>query len=247
MFKPKYKDLKPKGHYVYAHRRLSDMSVFYIGKGFHNRAWNKSSGRSNYWKNIAKKHGVYVEILIDNLSEEEAFMFEIQMIKKTDGLINCAPGGQGKSGIPSTYKQKEAARMARSKPVVNSKGEIFDSATEAAKYLNHMGISARRSTITNACIKGINAYGMAWDYASNCSNYPRYIDRKKKGIKSFGKPVACSNGMVFDSISLAVEHLKRNGKPKASASAISLAAKGKLKSAYGYKWNFCVDDPTENL
>jgi len=242
MFEPKYKDLKPSGYYVYAHRRSSDMSIFYIGKGSYNRAWNKSSGRSQYWKNIAHKHGVYVEILIDGLSEEDAFAFEIQMIKNTDGLINYARGGQGKSGIPSTDKQKKAAKMARSKPVINSNGDVFDSATEAAKHLNSIGIPTRRAPITNACIMGRNAYGMAWAYLSKSSEPPKYVNKRDRGVKSFGKPVRCSNGMVFDSMSVAAEYLKQNGKPKASVSAISLAAKGKLKNAYGYKWDFCVDE-----
>lgn len=242
MFEPKYKDVKPMGYYVYAHRRLSDMSIFYIGKGVYNRAWNKTSGRSQHWKNIANKHGVYVEILIDGLNEDDAFDFEIQMIRKTSGLINYARGGQGKSGVPSTNKQKECARMARSKPVVNSNGEIFESATEAAKHLNSIGIPARRVSITNACIRGRNAYGMAWAFASKSSEPPKLINKRERGVKNFGKSVRCSNGMVFNSMSMAVEYLKRNGKPKASVSAISLAANGKIKHAYGYEWDFCVDD-----
>lgn len=242
MFKPKYKDITPVGYYVYVHRRLSDMSVFYVGKGVLNRAWNKTSGRSQHWKNIANKHGVYVEILIDGLSEDEAFAFEIDMIKKTKGLINYASGGQGKSGVPSTSKQKESARIARSKAVINSKGDIYESATVATKELLKIGIKANRATISLACAKRINAYGMSWSFYKDGDNPPDFVDTRSKCIKNYGIKVKCSNGMVFDSISLAVDWLKNNGKPKAAASPISKAIRGKLGRVYGFYWEIYVDD-----
>lgn len=61
--------------YVYAHKIPKTGEIFYIGKGRMRRAWAKN-GRNPFWKNIALKHGYSVEILIDKLSEEHAYLQE---------------------------------------------------------------------------------------------------------------------------------------------------------------------------
>jgi hypothetical protein len=66
--------------YVYCHRRKTDGKCFYIGKGTGNRFKSKS-GRNQYWHNIVNKHDFEPEILIDNLTEEEAFQLESEYCK----------------------------------------------------------------------------------------------------------------------------------------------------------------------
>ena len=51
--------------YTYAHTK-PDKTIFYIGKGKDNRAWD-TYNRSTYWKRVVNKHGFNVEILA-NLS-----------------------------------------------------------------------------------------------------------------------------------------------------------------------------------
>lgn len=101
---------KPKGFYVYVHRRLSDNSVFYVGKGKGRRAWVKS-GRSEYWKRISDKYGYIVEIVFDNLTEEEAFQVEMDTIKEFTyfgyTLCNLTLGGGGVSGFTWTEEQRK--------------------------------------------------------------------------------------------------------------------------------------------
>lgn len=83
---------------VYLHRRTTDNSVFYVGMGSLKRAYNKQ--RSKWWWNIVNKNGYTVEIYKDELTQEEAFEIEIELIEKfgridtkTGILINRTKGG----------------------------------------------------------------------------------------------------------------------------------------------------------
>lgn len=82
--------------YVYVHKRISDGSVFYVGKGCGKRAWKKSD-RNDWWKAIEKKHGRMVEIIARGLSEEEAFDMERRTIMEIgrESLCNLNDGGEG--------------------------------------------------------------------------------------------------------------------------------------------------------
>ena len=90
----------PIGHYVYLHKRESDLTVFYVGKGKRRRAWD-TKGRNAWWKNVVQKHGLLVEIFKDGLDEAEALSLEMSIIadvRKTAVLVNLVDGGGGISG-----------------------------------------------------------------------------------------------------------------------------------------------------
>lgn len=75
-------------YYVYVHRRLSNGHPFYVGKGKDKRAWDLQ-GRNSYWTRTKNKHGLLVEIVFDNLSEDEAFQCEkIQSLSLNTSVIN---------------------------------------------------------------------------------------------------------------------------------------------------------------
>ena len=93
----------PNRFYVYLHRRLTDGSVFYVGKGSNQRAWDFScSSRNPYWHNTYNKYGIIVEILYDNLSEQQALDLEVDTIfvlkQFNQKLCNLTSGGEGVSG-----------------------------------------------------------------------------------------------------------------------------------------------------
>lgn len=98
--------------YVYLHKKNTDKSVFYVGKGTGKRAWKKSQ-RSEYWKRIEKKHGRIVEILKNELNEQEAFDLEKETIKfyGRKNLCNLNDGGFG--GINPSKETKIKMRLAR--------------------------------------------------------------------------------------------------------------------------------------
>lgn len=67
---------------------------------------------------------------------------------------------------------------------------------------------------------------------------PRSMETRIK----LGKAVCNSDGERFETISLAVEHLKYNGFPLASQSSISMACSGKSTIAYGFRWRWADSD-----
>lgn len=67
------------------------------------RAYEKAKYKhNNYWNRIVDKHNYEIEIIMDNLSEEEAFSKEIEFIKMYKDLgfceANLTNGGEGTSG-----------------------------------------------------------------------------------------------------------------------------------------------------
>lgn len=87
--------------YVYCWRYKDTKEVFYIGKGTKDRAYDISNSRNEYFKNIIKKHknNVEVVILLDGLTEEEAWNKEKALIKlywnKGQCKANFHEGGCG--------------------------------------------------------------------------------------------------------------------------------------------------------
>lgn len=94
---------KTQGYYNYVHRRGSDGTIFYVGKGTKNRA-NSFKGRNGYWQNVVKKHGLKVETFLQGQTEEQAFENEINMVAHLmrENLANLTDGGAGFSGSDLT-------------------------------------------------------------------------------------------------------------------------------------------------
>lgn len=102
--------------YVYLHKKKTTGEVFYVGKGCGNRAWDKNA-RSEFWKKIAKKHGVVVEIHSENLQEWYAFELEKSLIsyygrrQLGEGtLVNLSDGGEGTKGWIASEEFRESKR-----------------------------------------------------------------------------------------------------------------------------------------
>jgi hypothetical protein len=151
-----------KGYYVYFHRKKSDKSIFYVGKGKDRRAY-RTSGRSEYWNRIVNKHGLFVEILKSGLTEDQSFELEKNTIKKLKesgvNLCNLTEGGEGSSGCCHSDETKRLMSK-------NRKGRKH---SEESKKL----MSDQR--------KGEKAY---W-YGKNLSeNHKQKLRDKRKGVKT---------------------------------------------------------------
>lgn len=96
--------------YVYRHIRLDKNEPFYIGIGSdfeYKRAHQLRNDRRNpIWHKIASKTEIEVEIILDNLSYEEAIAKEIEFIalygrlnNATGILSNLTDGGEGTIGL----------------------------------------------------------------------------------------------------------------------------------------------------
>lgn len=98
-------------YYVYLHKLQTTGEVFYVGKGHDRRAWEKTD-RNVFWK--AKTHNQAYEVVIhkNNLSENEAFELEKQLIAQYGNLnnggslVNLTEGGEGRGGFTWGGKRK---------------------------------------------------------------------------------------------------------------------------------------------
>lgn len=115
--------------------------------------------------------------------------------------------------------------------VGNSNGEIFESIKKAAEEMRGRGLKASSSSIHKA-INGtsIHACGMRWGYVVDGKIEINDFARKTKL-----KKIIRSDGLVFDSLKSAAEFM---GKGKSANKNISLAARGKTKTAYGFGWKY---------
>ena len=81
-------DNESREFYVYAHIRLDKMETFYIGKGKGERAYDLE--RNDHHDNISNEYGHAVIIIEDNLTEDEAYWLERDIIE--DYVFNLGYG-----------------------------------------------------------------------------------------------------------------------------------------------------------
>ena len=101
-------------YYVYLHRRATDGTVFYVGKGSGGRAWN-SSKRNAHWRRVVDKHDYTVEIVMRFNNEDCAFSMEKAIISMygIENLTNFEIGGRGKSGRRSNDLTRERISLSK--------------------------------------------------------------------------------------------------------------------------------------
>lgn len=159
--------------YVYRHIRLDKNEPFYIGIGQtsnYRRAHSKSK-RNKYWKNITNCSPYEVEILLDNLSIDEAKNKEVEFISlygradlEKGPLCNMTDGGDGTVGIVvSEEKRKYFSEMNRK---YKHTPEAVEKIRQAAKNvseetrqkmrLNRLGIKRSPETIEKMRLAGKN-------------------------------------------------------------------------------------------
>lgn len=103
-----------KEFYVYEYYMINTGEVFYIGKGKGKRAY--TGKRNKFCTDMMNTHDWNIRIVADNLTEEEAFHKEKELIKyykenTTYRLTNQTSGGDGTSG----FKMPRSAILKMSK------------------------------------------------------------------------------------------------------------------------------------
>lgn len=108
--------------YVYRHIRLDKKEPFYVGIGLNAKAGTYprafyTKERSVYWHNIASKADYKVEIMLDELTWEDACVKEREFIslygrsdKGLGTLVNQTDGGDGGAGVIVKPETKEKIR-----------------------------------------------------------------------------------------------------------------------------------------
>lgn len=97
-----------KDFYVYVHRRETDGSIFYVGKGRGRRAWDMTN-RNAGWKQEVRVHGCSVFIVHDGMSEPCALTLESMGISMI-GLSNLANQRKSHRGANSGWSHSEDAK-----------------------------------------------------------------------------------------------------------------------------------------
>ena len=99
---------------LYRHIRFDKNEPFYIGIGTNEKRMISKKSRNVYWENITKKTDWIAEIILDNLTWEEACEKEIEFIKlygrKDLGLgtlCNMTDGGEGFLSLSDECKNKQ--------------------------------------------------------------------------------------------------------------------------------------------
>lgn len=100
-------------YYIYQHRAVDTGNIFYVGKGKDKRHSDKNK-RNRYWKFYVEKHGFTSEIIANGLSEELAFLAEMEAIdvyrRRGIQLVNATDGGEGASGYKHTEEHKASLK-----------------------------------------------------------------------------------------------------------------------------------------
>ena len=206
-------------YYVYFHRRQTDGTIFYVGKGSKKRAYEIKK-RSDHWKNVVKKNGLLVEIYQENLSEEDAFILEKKMIKQIgfDFLVNLTFGGEGSAGRIITdelllkirnYTQSEENRQRVSKQWKGVK----------------RGIDFCKKTSERQIGKKFN---------------DNHIENLRKAKINSMKKVKCiEKNIIFESVFYAEQWLKSIGlATKSAQTQIRHVCKKRCKTACGFSWEY---------
>lgn len=118
--------------YVYGYYEIDSANqetIFYVGKGRGGRMWEHfkfteitrtDMFHSKLRSMVAKDSRIIVKIIKDNLTEDEAFKLEIELIElygrrdlETGDLTNQSVGGSGRSGFIASDETREKIRQAK--------------------------------------------------------------------------------------------------------------------------------------
>ncbi len=223
--------------YVYRHIRLDTNTPFYIGKGRKRRAYKKS-GRNLYWKNIQKNSEYKVEILQKKLTEEEALLKEIKLIKLYKSLGYCEAnltfGGEGVSGYKWTVKQKQEhslrMKVYNKQHVGKSHARGYKHTKEAKKRISkaHIGKVFKKETREKL--------SKAHTGKKLTKDHKKKISLANKGKFKEGKKVVCiDTGIIYNSTAEASRLLDIN------QSNISSVCRGIRKHVGNMKFKYLED------
>lgn len=139
-------------YYTYIHRRADDYRIFYVGKGLKRRPY--STWRSNYWHNVANKHGYIVQVLCAFDNEQDAIDHEVFLIKYfrslNQPLVNHTDGGEGRSGIFNSESQMGSKNHRFGKPMhPNTKDALL-------KAITNRKLSEKTKALIGSKSKGRN-------------------------------------------------------------------------------------------
>ena len=183
---------------------------------------NKSSGGEG-------NHGVVH-------TDETKMKFRMAKLGKKQKPEHAKKSASIRVGQKNTPEHTEATISKKRKKVINSDGELFISASDAARKVgSRIGVKCSQGNISMCC-RGLRneAYGYNWSYdITKKPAAPTGINPLSKKIKNV------TTGDVFNSCKDAAHYIKDIGISKKPARQhISQCARGESKFAYGFEWEY---------
>lgn len=260
-------------YYTYIHYNAITNEPFYVGKGKDNRAW-KSTSRSKYWSRVVKKYGYIVKIVEENLSEEEAYKKEKELIKlygrrdlKTGILINMTDGGDGYTGGIITEELREKHRKnstgrkhteeSKKKMSEAQKGRLPSKEAIEKSRLSRIGLKQteesnkkRSDTLIGRLFDKDSRYKLS----EKAKKVRTESEKKKMSESKLGKTPTSRNqlvkcketGEIFVGIKSAQNWLN-NITQVLSKGQVSRVCRGKIKTTCGYSFEFVSMEDKPNV
>lgn len=223
---------KDKRFYVYVHRRKTDGSIFYVGKGRYSRHIEKK-GRSKYWQSTANKYGWTSEIVMRFNEEGCAFSFERALIKfyGKENLCNLSDGGEGCSGVVrSDETRRKLSQSHTGKSLSKEHKESIRRKTQSQDHRDRLSSILLSDDVRKKLVESAT----------------RQFDTDEKKARHTkacgGVPVKRSDGVIFFSASEAARRMSDYLGKKCNAQNISRAASINGYGAFGFGWEFASWD-----
>jgi hypothetical protein len=194
--------------YIYRHIRLDKNEPFYIGIGANDNDLFKRANHihryhNKYWKNIYLKTPIEVEIILENLTLEEAKIKEVEFIKiygrKDLGLgtlVNQTDGGDGVNNRKRTEQEKISISNGH-------KGKKLKESTKQKLREINIGKKQSKETIEKRMIK-IRGRKLSEEHKKKLSLIKNHRNFQEK------KVIDLNTGIQYDSAKLAAIHLNMN-------------------------------------
>lgn len=224
-------------YYIYEWYIVDTNFVFYVGKGKGNR-YKNTKHRNKIFSNIVNSNNCESRIVVQNLSEEQAYSVEKDFIKKYREIgfctANIADGGEGCKG---TKLSDETKRIHSKNSKERWRNEKFrQKQIEIRRDKNGPYQSKEFKAKISKLVSGENNpnYGHKWtqeqkdSLSMKQSESGRYVGSKNPNAH----PVMCvETGEIFSCVLDACK--KYNTKNQTSISAV---LSGRVHTAYGFHW-----------
>lgn len=221
--------------YVYVHKKATNGSIFYVGKGTGKRS-HDFKRRNEHWKRTANKHGVIVDVIYSGLTEAEALSLEVKTISEIGrySLVNQTNGGEGLSGLAFTNEHRQKISLAH-----KGKKKSPESIAKMVQKLTGRKLSYEHKQALSKSRKGKPKTPEHIKKVAQSRIGKSHTDVGKQNIRmSKCKIVFCvETGEQFFGTHHATEWVKKIN-PKASQAAIARACRKPTKIAYGYHWEY---------
>lgn len=192
-------------YYVYIHRKLSDNSIFYVGKGCNGRCRSTNGRNVFWWKIVIEECGFTPSIYRSNLTEEEAFRVESSLINELgiENLSNCNTEEISVKDldikpttkefeyveIPTTIYYTEAAKRAEKKQ--NHKKKV-----ETLKLIEEYFVKSNEEDYAIP-VSDVKKYLKENNFNTNATKVAAFFNTKVKNKRVGNKVKACLFGVRF--------------------------------------------------